>query len=354
MPALPGRGRVEAGKSGVGSAGRDLTVREGINAADLTLERGLSLRLWVVDSETGRPVRGLRFWQLGNDLVDAVTDEDGVADLAGLFDPRSREERGVLACEDADRPNRTRVGRLWVDPDAMPPELHGVGGEAVPPGLHWVGAERRRGALPLQELITLAARLDGEPVPLVLRRAAHVAGRVLDPDGRPVPGAVVSSADGVSTARTDADGRYELALPASDGTILVAKDARPDRRWANGRAELPTAPPGGTLTALDVRLTTPAVVRGVAENARGLIVRAVGVEPTDFDERTVVAVDGTFELTHVPPGRYHIRLLGRRSHGAVPFFDSAEVTVEPGGVVEGVRLRRPEIRPPEGGGSGFF
>src|SRR5205085_10084377 len=87
-----------------------------------------------------------------------------------------------------------------------------------------------------------------DPVTITLERGVKVAGRVLDPDGKPVAGATVAPAltgtgnsitgDTRFSVPTAEDGTFTITLPASgEGKYnLVAHDGKHGqwRKWANG------------------------------------------------------------------------------------------------------------------------
>jgi 5-hydroxyisourate hydrolase-like protein (transthyretin family) len=124
---------------------------------------------------------------------------------------------------------------------------------------------------------------------IVLEREAAIAGRIATADGDPVPSAVhaiaVSWVDGrqslrqIATARTDADGRYDVSgLPPGDYLVLAAPfDMTLPRGEAAGDSETAyqmTFYPGVAASAYAATLTL-----GTAERASGIdiVVRRVPV-----------------------------------------------------------------------------
>jgi protocatechuate 3,4-dioxygenase beta subunit len=157
-------------------------------------------------------------------------------------DPGGRDARVAVATTDGD-------GRA---------SLTGLGGGET------LVTARRAGLAAAREVIWLGGD-DGETeVRLVLGAACKLAGRVLDPDGRPVPGArvVVDAAiPGGVRAVSDREGRYRLEAVAAGQHWLSA--ARPGATLrAVVRVHLPS------VERLDLVLLGTATLRGRVTDAR--------------------------------------------------------------------------------------
>lgn len=137
--------------------------------------------------------------------------------------------------------------------------------------------------------------------------APGVRGRVLGPDGRPVPGAVVTLLDpsGGQLGRTTArdDGTYALDAPAG-GHVLVASATGLQPRVAT----VPV-PAAGEPAALDLVLTGTGGLFGTVR-ADGLPRAGALVVATDAHGEVVgsatTAEDGGYRLVPLPPGTYTV------------------------------------------------
>jgi hypothetical protein len=141
---------------------------------------------------------------------------------------------------------------------------------------------------------------DGGKKPDEVAKDRIVRGRLVDPGGAPIAGAVVRAGGRETT--TDAEGRFELAVPA--GTTEVSIE--PPLPWAPRTTALGDGP-GAELALGDLpveRETPPGQVRGVVRNLKGTPVAAtVRLEPSG--ETVQAAADGSFQLD-VAPGEYDV------------------------------------------------
>lgn len=126
--------------------------------------------------------------------------------------------------------------------------------------------------------------------------AEPLRGRVLDPDGRPVPGATVTAVSGAAspvTTLTDGEGRFELALRPGPTTV---------RAWSRGL----TAPPRQLETPsapLEIQLGVQAVTEALTVTASHLDT-PLSASPDsvsvltrdDLDERQVVTLGDALRL----------------------------------------------------------
>lgn len=131
---------------------------------DLRLEKGLTISGRVLDGQTGRPIAGATF-----DGREGATGADGVFTLSGF----ETGERRLTA---------------WA-----------------------------KGYLPGAMDVMLSTRRELDSVDFRLRRGATLSGTVVDPDGRPVPGATVMHMRERTT--TAPDGGFEIALEVEAGLV---------------------------------------------------------------------------------------------------------------------------------------
>lgn len=157
-------------------------------------------------------------------------------------------------------------------------------------------------------------------VTLELVPAAHLRGRVLDEEQRPVPGILVTAEwmrggrSGVLVARTDEEGRYQLGPVTAGPVNLMAymKGYVPHRHEQEvSRGEY----------TVDLTLTRAAPVEGVLVDAAGRPVAKeyLSVWPVEADEKDrsirvngTSGADGRFSLDAPKPGRYRLEFGGNR------------------------------------------
>ena len=356
---LPGEIEIQAKLDGVGVASMaGLTVKTAARW-DATLLPGVRFEARVIDSETSEPVEGFVLYRWQKPILSAVSDADGRLVLEGLFEGRMEFDCG------GGRPIIMEDGRLVPAPDdydGLKTYLHGPFGRWWSPDavVEWqqkpVGPNGQQGNI---DGLTFEILAGMRPVTIEVQAGVTVTGRVTDPDGKPVEGATVAPAetgtgnsitgDTRYSVRTDADGRYEVVLPASgDVPInLIAHDGgyREWRRWSNARSQPFTASPGETFSSVDLQLTRPAIVRGrVVGGAAGIDVRAI---PSDgrsnryYVPQTQTLADGSFELRFVSPGESLIQYGLIANPGSEAEGTTQTVTVNPGEELDGVTLRMP-------------
>ncbi|MBI5836106.1 MAG: carboxypeptidase regulatory-like domain-containing protein [Candidatus Eisenbacteria bacterium] len=137
-----------------------------------------------------------------------------------------------------------------------------------------------------------AARL--QPV-LVMSRLCSVQGRVVDPEGRPMPGATVEGA-AAGTATTDAAGRFTISnVPASVGELTVRADGFLRR---GARIQCPEF--GGLVVLPDIVLTRGRTVSGRVLGPDGHPLPNIWVDFTEV--RATTDADGRFTARGVRPG----------------------------------------------------
>ncbi len=191
-------------------------------------------------------------------------------------------------------------------------------------------------------------------VTIYVEPGVSFSGQVTDPDGKPVEGATVAPAktgsgnsltgDTRYSVKTDADGRYQVVMPAGKqfpyNLIAHDGDYQQWRTWANGVTDpLETQP--GEKHEINIQLTRPAVVRGkvIADGGREVAGREVRAHAKDlrenryYDPTVRTQADGSFELKFIRPGEHWIQV--------EPFYLSAGEA--PAGSVE-IRLAEGELR----------
>ena len=243
------------------------------------LQPGLELRIQTVDSVTGRPAPGARFY---------LRDQRNAA----AFGPRPGSERQTDA-QGFARWDHLLPGPVFVDVDRDPVyarfwssdkrEHHHDAVRASPHPTRDQGAD---GSIYID---VLPGRGD-DPVVVQTERGVVVSGQVLDPQSRPVGGVQIDvlmsgpkgTPDGETvygltgfpnSTVTAADGTFSgWCIPAGNGgqTYLVADDHRntPGYILGNGHSDpFPSAP--GDKREAYIRLTTGGYIEGSVVDARG-------------------------------------------------------------------------------------
>jgi hypothetical protein len=172
-----------------------------------------------------------------------------------------------------------------------------------------------------------------EPPPPPPPTTGGVRGKILDPDGAPLPGATVRL--GVNSATTGEDGTFTLdTIPPGEVELIIE---RPGHEPLRHKA---TITAGGEV-AVDLtlaRVKLPSVIRGVVRNYGGQGLAAkVRVEPLGLE--VTANADGSFEI-EVPPGKYTVVV----SHAGYTTQESKNVEVED----QGVTSRNIELRKAKG------
>lgn len=155
----------------------------------------------------------------------------------------------------------------------------------------------------------------GEPVatraPTETGLPCELAGRVIDEEGRPVPGVEVQLAreeEGpVSAVRTDAQGSYQFpALVSGDATLIVNAD-----EYLEQQLDVPLVP-GPNL--FDFTLRHAVSVTGVVVDEAGQPVADVDLSLMRMPTQGTIGIDatsgadGTFRLKAEEPGPYRVRM----------------------------------------------
>ncbi|MCB9537333.1 MAG: TonB-dependent receptor [Myxococcales bacterium] len=259
-----------------------------------------AVRVYVFDAEAGAPV------------VDAVV-------TLGAADGRTNADgRLVLRAEAGDQPVSVRVadgserslGPVQVVAGGVGELIVTLRGEAAP------RVRFEPGAPGVSDLDALADGADEGA-------SATLAGRVVDEDGAPIARAEVFVRGRAEAARTDADGRFALTLPA--GARVDLSVVHPKYR-AGKVAEVPVTGPAVTVRLVakglsldDFVVTAPFVEGGIAgltaeRRASGDVVDVVGAEQMSRagDRDAASALKRVTGLTIVG-GRYiYVRGMGER------------------------------------------
>lgn len=177
-------------------------------------------------------------------------------------------------------------------------------------------------------------------VTIELERGASLAGRVVDAEGKPLPGAVVRMFDNAYTKLPISQLLYgeftELKKPVtadSDGRFLfenLAAGRVQIRASATGRMPLVRkdidVAASGTTELGDLVLGHGGTVRGMVFDANGTAVRGSRVSlraPSGEAESTKTNGDGEFEFRNVPPGDYTLGAEPVASSASSNFFSDA-------------------------------
>jgi len=176
-----------------------------------------------------------------------------------------------------------------------------------------------------------------ELVELKLSRPASLSGRVVDPDGKPVAGAVVEPEldmqqmvhrqqgilDGIITSTTDAAGtfRMEGLLPGA-GTVVAAKDG-----FARSEGFGFDVDEGEALEGIELVLRVGGTITGelLDDDGNPKVGADIFIQkPAGMQRRTTrTDKDGRFEETHLEPTTWQVMALNLTSESGE--FDQAEM-----------------------------
>jgi protocatechuate 3,4-dioxygenase beta subunit len=355
---------VEGGAPGwLGASVRGATA----GTLELVLAPGVVRRVEV--RREGRPLAGAALWVTARDRPAVITDDAGVAPVT-LPDGEAVEIRVETADGWRGR-YRVRVGAAAEGAQAAPPlrltlqppallagrVVDAEGGEPLAGALVWLGGEEGsavvsaadgRFAVPVAgpaavevnaaapgferqhlklEVAEWPRAGDGLLLPLTPRGV--VSGTVLDPAGRPVPGATVLARQGwrreagwswdpgdsaVAVVEVDADGRFRIDDLPSHGTLWLRAEAADRPLVEVGR---PVGDTGVRLVlghggALRARVQTAdgGVVAGAPAR---LFATTSGNEPVEYEDGVrlgglpvALAEDGVLRLERVPTGTHEL------------------------------------------------
>ena len=282
-----------------------------------------------------------------------IVDEDRkpIQDAIVEFDNNWNGDWGYFGCMGQTRTNAEGDFELWVSTDR----------EKVVGERPWLSV-RKQGYGSERYLHDLKAESVGT---LVLTRGGTIAGRVVDVDGKGIPG-VEASVRGyyaqIDKAITDKDGRYELRGVAGKGV-----EARFMKAWRPGekvRAEVSvyarpdpalslrdvpqykiTAKDGQTVTGPDLVVGGEAGVSGkvipsgTTFGLKGLLVRL----DYDWGKMVEVDADGNFRFSIVPPGKHRLAVYLPTNLRYDPGIGRTEIKVEPGQSLVGVQIKLDQL-----------
>lgn len=300
----PGNYDVQVRVPKVGASRFNVHIKDGEQTPqDIQLDKGVTFVAHCVDSQTNKPLAGVRLWNWQHKGIEGTSDADGVVTIDGMQPGKFDfivEKKGYVQ---------------WWSPQDMQ---------------QW---NRQRNTGPsgrnFDELFFDLAP-DMGPVDIFVEQAVTITGKVLDPDGKPVKGATVAPArtgsgnsitgDTRFSFTTKADGTFTMLLPSNldrGDYNLVAHDGKYNqwRQWANGVGEPFTAKPGETIDHVTLKLTKPAsakgkVVDGAGNPAAHVEVRAMMTDGRDnryYVPTTKTDKDGNYELKFIRPGEAMIQ-----------------------------------------------
>lgn len=276
--------------------------------------------------------------------------------------PASSVEVTVVAVADGKPLTGARVELRGIDTQTGTTGADGVAtiGGVVPGG--YMVAGQASGFAPGYSWTQVAAGAATAQVRLELRRGAPVAGRVVDPAGKPVAGAQVSFG-GASAWSQQADPRRDGAVSGADGAFRFAAlpagtfrfEAHKDG-FAPGNSELVTLDGQSEKTGVEVRMAPPATLRGRVvskggQPAPGARVRAMVAANSMIwgDARQAFADDaGRFELAGLPRAKLEVVAIGESGTSAIenldltvaPFERELTLTLDIDGAIAGVVVDR--------------
>lgn len=336
----------------VRAAGRGVARFESVNLGDgeqkpfdIRLQEGITFRAKIVDSETGKPVPGIRLfnWRLKD--INEISNDEGIVEITGLFPGKLEfnvrgDEKNYLRSSAAGN-----YARWWSE-------------RAVHE--HQRKRTERDGFQRNFDDLEFDIVADMEPVTIYAEPCVTITGRVVDPDGNPVAGATVAPAktgtgnsltgDTRFSYATNKDGTFEAKLPASGDVEynLIAHDGKYNewRRWANAVGEPFSTKPGQRIEGVEMKLQRPATIRGrVLQNGEpasaGVQVRAADVLNRDnryYVPTTKTDEEGRFELKFVRPGKFYLQAEPFWLNPAEAPTGSEIVDVEEGATIDEVEI----------------
>ena len=320
-------------------------------AQDIKLEEGIRFVVKCVDGDSEAPAAGVTVSAGRRRGISATSDKDGLATFEHM--PADKFEFNVSSDEYA----------RWWWPDS-PEEGQRQRGANHDWSWNGIDVELTPGA---------------QPLVLMLEKGIPVSGRVVDPEGKPVGGAIVVTArtgygDAIDatqrfTSKTKADGTFAMKVPSSGEFQfnLIAHDGDYDawRKWANGVSEPMQLKPGNAVKDLTLTLTAGATIKGRVVDPQGKpkAGKHVRVMAADGRDSRYVAPSartddqGNFTLTHVRPGEVRVEVEPFWMHAPgdsdpTPIEHAVATAVE-GRVTEGVTVtttrRDPDSAPDDGG-----
>ena len=304
---------------------------------DIKLGSSLTFFAKAIDSQTQKAVQGIKLSSWRQQDINGVSDSNGLIRIPGMLPGKFEFD---VQSEDYCR---------WWSEDCLSQWNHyGIFNEKT-------GWQRNFDTLDFD------IKDRAEPVVITVEKGVKIKGRVLDPAGDPVAGATATLAQTGSgnsitgdtrySFETDANGVFEMTVPASKKAKynLVAHDGKYDqwRNWANGVLDPIQTNPGDIIENITIKLTQPAIVKGIVVDGKGNPVPNNQVRAHSFDKNENRYYDptartdanGNFEIKFIRPGKHYIQ--------AYPFWlDAAQapegtsqiVTVKAQETVSGIKI----------------
>jgi carboxypeptidase family protein len=241
----------------------------------------------------------------------------------------------VMPAADSGGPLLAAVGL----PEAVAGEDGAYQLEGVPEGTRSIAAEERDHPKAVQ---TLAVQPGSNRLDFQLVDGREVSGRVIDPQGQPVPGAEVSlsSRSAARYAATGPDGGFRMtAIPDGAYRLLAKKDG-----WAPAQSAEEVRVAGGPVEGLVLRLDRGgAIVGRITGLAFEELSRAqISASGPSGGQLGRVDYQGSYRIEALPPGEWVVEAQlpgGRRAVGRIqlaPGQAQASLDLEFGG---GLTLR---------------
>jgi len=313
---------------------------------DLKLEKGLTFKARILNSETGQPVEGIQLWNWQHPGIEGTSNAEGLIEIDGMS-PGKFEF--MVTAVGVDRMRSSIAGKYarWWSPAAVHEN------ERKEPGI--AGQFMRN----LDDL-TFDIQPGGTPVEIFVEPMVTITGEVVDPAGKPVEGATVAPARGDGNSLTgdtrysyptDAQGRFTMYLPASHHTSynLIVHDGEYNqwRNWASGVTEPFQTSPGQVIEGMQLTLTRGATVRGQVVDVLG--------RPKSHTQVRAISTDGRDNRYYVPTtktdeqGNYELKFIraGEQRIQTDPFWLQADqapgkstrtLTLKAGEEIEGIEL----------------
>ena len=305
----PGPVQLEAiGPRGVGLAITSTSVAAGATArVDLILQRSAVASGVVVDDRTGRPLAGARVRALRS-----------VADPSGEITALVRDPALGQFEAYSDQQGRFRIHRVRGEGLTLIADRDGYASATVP----------------------VAQDSPGPRVAeLRLTPRARRSGRIVGPDGSPVPFAHIA-VDGAEAGVADRDGRFSIPVPPVPSVRLTARGF--------GLAGSLVVP--GEDGERDLLVERAVAVRGRVISPDGdrlggvaVLAHRIGLEPPGPPAAAHTDASGAFEIADLEPGRYQLRLTrrGRAERVLGPFdlaatVDLPALTLDPARPITGL------------------
>ncbi|MCL4692613.1 MAG: RNA polymerase sigma factor [Candidatus Hydrogenedentes bacterium] len=182
---------------------------------------------------------------------------------------------------------------------------------------YYLAHERYEGGpSPYRRTLNLTAGRHYEGIDFALEKGLAITGRVVDPNGSPVAGAIVTGHAEINnfwltnTAMTASDGSFDVSgFPETVSLSLWA-----ERDDAVSESYGPFALPQLADSAPEITLWPEAVIRGVVVDRAGAPVEGLRVLPqfaphvSGREIEAVSDVNGAFELKGMPPGTSSLRV----------------------------------------------